>query len=288
MLFVDDEDESLKLEPEQLAGFLHGVWRDEADGSTIYVDGRASRLWAAYCAGGDSECSDYYQFWELRRGQIYAHFTREWCDCFVVLQVESQDSMVGGWWNKDDIPKRGLARLPFVPGVHPCRWVRQDPRRPWPEWAVTALNLPTDGSVSTESLAAELAKRTSVSRVAPERTSQGRYHQRIALWTAGRERLARVAASLEHRAWWLLHNLVAHPLLAVVQRPRTVALHDWTSRRLNRDDGLAASTIPRPERRLWWILHNLVAHPAIGLVPCGITFRWHDITARRMRVAGWI
>lgn len=120
------------------------------------------------------------------------------------------------------------------------------------------------------------------------RGAAGRYHQRLALWTAGRAGVGRLAASACHRGWWLLHNLVTHPLLALTRGRRAVALHDWTSRGLNRDATLEPSPTPRVQRRLWWVVHNLLAHPAIALAPCAATFRWHDATARRMRVAGWV
>jgi hypothetical protein len=283
----DEEDDGPILAADHVPGFLHGMWRDEVRGSTMCIDGRVGEPLTVYCSGGDHELTGVYLRWQLRRGQLLAEFRwlREPISGVVVLQAESNDSLVGGWWYHRDVPNEQRTRLPFVPGVHPCRWIRQDPRRPWPIWACERLDLATDGSLTSESLA---AVRSDPQRGATEPGAAGRYRQRIALWTDARTGLAGLTARLRHHGWWLLHNLVAHPLLAVLPARPAVALHDWTSRRLNRDPTLERSGTPRVERRLWWILHNLVAHPAIGLAPCATTFRWHDASARRMRVAGWI
>ena len=90
---------------------------------------------------------------------------------------------------------------------------------------------------------------------------------------------SRLAVRLRHHGWWLVHDLVAHPLLALAPLRPSIALHDWTSRRLNLDEAIEPSPVPRIERRLWWLVHNLVSHR---------TFRWHDTTARRMAVHGWV
>lgn len=34
-------------------------------------------------------------------------------------------------------------------------------------------------------------------------------------------------------AWWLLHNLVAHPLIGVLPLKPFFSFHDWTSRRMH-------------------------------------------------------
>ncbi len=36
-----------------------------------------------------------------------------------------------------------------------------------------------------------------------------------------------------HRMWWLLHNLVAHPLIGIFPLTPLFIFHDWTSRRLH-------------------------------------------------------
>ena len=38
---------------------------------------------------------------------------------------------------------------------------------------------------------------------------------------------------LRHYGWWLLHNVVAHPILGIIPCRLTFAFHDWTSSRLN-------------------------------------------------------
>lgn len=285
MLLKENEDPP-ELDPRRALEFLPGVWRDEVRGSTIYIVARGYYPMTVYCYGGDHELTGDFRYWEYRRGQFYAKFQwrRQPIAGIFVLQPESPDRMVGGWWYDRDVKGHPPSQLPFLPGINPANWVRQDPRRPWPTWATTALRLPTDGSVTSESLAAA-SERTALQPDA--RTAAGRYDQRLVRWTAGREGLARWAARAEHRAWWLAHNLVVHPLLALVQARWAVALHDWTSRRLNLDAEQQPSPPPQVERRFWWLVHNLAAHPAIGLAPCPTTFAWHDATARRMRVANW-
>ena len=97
--------------------------------------------------------------------------------------------------------------------------------------------------------------------------------------------------SVRHHAWWMIHNLVAHPLLGVMPGAMSVAFHDWTSRRLNavlqRDDRAGS---PPPALRSYgrWLAHNVLVHAALGLVPCKITFRWHDRSAAWMAVPGWV
>lgn len=316
LVYYDDDEENHgpppRLDPGRPFDFLHGLWRDEVRGSTICIDGRHDRPRVVYCFGGDHELTGRYIDWRFERGQFMALFRwlRQPIAGYAVLQPDTQNSMHGGWWYHKDVPWERSLRLPFLPGVNPSRWIRQDPRRPWPLWACEKLDLPTDGSVTSESLLstaatattadtstalapADLARTvelppTNAIRIPPERTSEGRYRLRVALWTGGRGGLARLVARARHHGWWLLHNLVAHPLLALSAGKLAVALHDWTSRRLNRDDALEPSPPPVIERRFWWIVHNLATHPAIGLVPCATTFRWHDATARRMRVAGWV
>jgi hypothetical protein len=111
---------------------------------------------------------------------------------------------------------------------------------------------------------------------------------------------------LRHHALWLLHNLVAHPLLAVLPNARIVAFHERTSAWLNHQEKavshqpsanspggeskLASRAARRPEirHRTSWIFHNLVAHLAIGLFPCAASFRIHDWSAKKMAVPGWV
>jgi hypothetical protein len=122
-------------------------------------------------------------------------------------------------------------------------------------------------------------------------TAAARYAQRVDRWCGDMRGPARLARRLRFHAWWLLHNLVAHALLAVTPTRRVVAFHDWTSRKLWPDDDAPeypASPLPQIDRRLLWILHNLGAHAAIGLLPCALTFRWHDDTAGRMDVPDWV
>ena len=289
-MYIPDDDDDVQV-VEALANgrrpwpFLHGLWRDEVRGSTMCIDASEGSPQVAYCSGGEHELTCVYERWTFDGRQFFARW--RWLDRpltgYVVLRIESRDSLVGGWWYQRDVPDEQLSRLPFVPGVNPCRWVRQPRTRPWPDWATKHLELPASSNADSIIFALPPARRKPF-----ERTSAARYRERIERWIGGRHGLSRLAARLRHHGWWLVHNLVAHPLLALAPLRPSVALHDWTSRRLNLDDAIAPSPAPRIERRLWWLLHNLVSHPTIGLFPCARSFRWLDTTARRMAVHGWI
>jgi hypothetical protein len=38
---------------------------------------------------------------------------------------------------------------------------------------------------------------------------------------------------IEHRAWWLVHNLIAHPLIGILPVRFAFKFHDWTSRQMS-------------------------------------------------------
>ncbi len=59
--------------------------------------------------------------------------------------------------------------------------------------------------------------------------SEGRYERRIEKFRAAGKRAPRV----QHYAWWVIHNAVAHGFLAVVPCRLTFRFHDWTSKKLN-------------------------------------------------------
>ena len=91
---------------------------------------------------------------------------------------------------------------------------------------------------------------------------------------------------LRHAHWWLLHNAIAHPILAVL--PNRLWLHDWTSQRLNLRQNLRPSRKPEIPDRRKWVWHNVIVHLAIGLVPCRATFAYHDRTAEQMNIPDWV
>jgi hypothetical protein len=123
-----------------------------------------------------------------------------------------------------------------------------------------------------------------LSEVATARGSAYRYAKRQRRWTAEVRRWPR----LRHHGWWLLHNVIAHPLVGVWPATPAIRFHDLTSRRLNRNVRQFASVRPAISRRAAWVLHNVVGHLAIGLLPCRATFAWHDRSAEAMGVADWV
>ncbi len=285
MRWLQDETEA------EAFAYLHGLWVDRERGSTVCVDARTSPPRVPYCSGGDSELSGVFENWRFVGGQFVARF--RWLNRaiagHIVLRPDGANHLVGGWWYDKDVPDGQIGRLPFLPGIHPCLWVRQSDDRAWPSWGAAHLGLDPDVPVTTRRYPGPLMRRGSLETAVSERGAAGRYRQRIVRWTEQRSGLERLTAKVRHHVWWLAHNLVAHPLLAVAASRPVINLHDWTSQRLNRERE-APEPSPAPEigHRLWWVVHNLVAHPAIALVPCATTFKWHDVSARRMRVPGWI
>jgi len=59
--------------------------------------------------------------------------------------------------------------------------------------------------------------------------SEGRYAKRIEKFRARGVRFPR----LQHYAWWVIHNIGAHGMLAVYPCRWTFRFHDWTSVKLN-------------------------------------------------------
>jgi len=60
-------------------------------------------------------------------------------------------------------------------------------------------------------------------------TSYGRFEVRIEKWK--RE----TGSALPHHFWWFVHNCIAHPAIGLAPIRRTFEFHDFTSRKINRD-----------------------------------------------------
>ena len=67
---------------------------------------------------------------------------------------------------------------------------------------------------------------------AEELGSAGRYHARVERFETDGMRAPRA----RHRAWWVVHNCIAHMVLGIAPCQTTFRFHDWTSRRLNHDE----------------------------------------------------
>lgn len=119
----------------------------------------------------------------------------------------------------------------------------------------------------------------------PDEDSESRYYNRIRSF----QRDGKPYPQLRHHALWLLHNCVAHPVLAIWPTRGAVEFHQLTSNWLNhRPEAIGLPQLPEVRKRRAWVVHNLVAHLLIGLIPCRHTFQWHDQTAREMEVPGWV
>lgn len=119
----------------------------------------------------------------------------------------------------------------------------------------------------------------------PKEGSAHRYRERIEKFKADGKALPQV----RHYLFWLLHNLVAHPILGLVPTQVTVDFHEVTSKWLNHEEErILATPVPVIRDRLGWLYHNIVAHVAIGLLPCETTFDIHDTSAKDMDVPGWV
>jgi hypothetical protein len=117
-------------------------------------------------------------------------------------------------------------------------------------------------------------------------TAAARYARRREAW----QRHHRHLPLVRHHGWWLLHNVVTHPLLGIVPWGGFILFHDWTSMHLNHHPAIRPSTPPviPPGRRWAWTWHNVVGHLAIGLLPVGPVFAFHDRTADAMMVEDWV
>jgi hypothetical protein len=60
-----------------------------------------------------------------------------------------------------------------------------------------------------------------------ESGSERRFHSRIDAFRIGKRPV------FKHHLWWLVHNVVAHPLIGVVPCSATFDFHDWTSKKIN-------------------------------------------------------
>lgn len=134
--------------------------------------------------------------------------------------------------------------------------------------------------------------------------SLGRYKARIKWF----EKDKKAHPKLRHRAFWLLHNCVAHPLLGLFPDSYAFAFHsltsDWLNHKTPFDErevlvGFEYKRITQESIYLdWdkpnikdsraWRIHNCVAHMLIGLFPHEKTFKYHDKTAVEMDVDGWV
>jgi len=93
---------------------------------------------------------------------------------------------------------------------------------------------------------------------------------------------------VRHAAFWVLHNAVAHPLLAVAPSTYTVDVHELTSRWLNKKRFFRPHKVPTIRNRTAWVWHNAVMHPLIAFFPVKVAFDLHDASAAAMGVPGWV
>jgi hypothetical protein len=115
-------------------------------------------------------------------------------------------------------------------------------------------------------------------------TASERYDQRHTRFVA---RFGQ-AGRLLHRAAWIAHNCVAHPLLGVVPGELTMRLHDRTSDVLNLRAEPLRSPTPQLRRRAAWFFHNSVVHPLIGMMPSQRAFELHDATIELLDDDNWL
>lgn len=61
----------------------------------------------------------------------------------------------------------------------------------------------------------------------PEDGSEERFHERIRVFEEANKPKAK------HHFWWLVHNAIAHPLIALMPIRTFFKFHDWTSHKIN-------------------------------------------------------
>jgi len=140
----------------------------------------------------------------------------------------------------------------------------------------------------------------------PKKGAESRFHARVSRFEAARQPWPK----LRHHAFWMLHNCISHPFLAVSPGPTAVEFHELTSQWLNHVepkglrpeqqevakrvglDTLRSRTlvtrIPTIKKRAAWFVHNAIAHPLIGVLPTKWAFKIHDKTAEAMEVPYWV
>lgn len=118
-------------------------------------------------------------------------------------------------------------------------------------------------------------------------TSEERYKERLFYFLKDKKALPR----LRHYLLWLLHNCIAHPILALCVSSYTIEFHELTSQWLNHT-GVRINFLrimaPKISNKFSWFMHNFIAHIAIGLFPFKPIFKFHDKTAKWMNVSGWV
>lgn len=69
-------------------------------------------------------------------------------------------------------------------------------------------------------------------------TSETRYDNRRKQWVSDFKGKKKLVQTLKHYGWWIVHNFIAHPLLAFLYKLEiSVKIHDWTSQKLNKING---------------------------------------------------
>lgn len=125
---------------------------------------------------------------------------------------------------------------------------------------------------------ARVAKRNS--------TSAGRFQYRLNVFkTDGRPHPV-----LRHWGFWVIHNCVVHPMMAVSPSSFLLELHELSSYWVNHRSGSALyfNLPPKIKSRFWWTLHNFIGHMAIGILPIKPCFAFHDWSAPKMGSPDWV
>ncbi len=61
--------------------------------------------------------------------------------------------------------------------------------------------------------------------------SEERYKERPVLWEEAKH------GAIYHYCWWLIHNLISHPLIGLFPVKPFFRLHDWTSHHMHNRKG---------------------------------------------------
>ena len=111
-----------------------------------------------------------------------------------------------------------------------------------------------------------------------------RYKKRQGWW----KKTGKKFPLVRHHFWWVLHNVVSHPLLGLFPTKSMVWFHDWTSQHLNVRKGIRPSPMPEIPNYWSWLWHNSAGHIIIGIFPVEASFDYHDWTSERMKVKHWL
>lgn len=120
--------------------FFEGVWLNSSSGSNYFAKVINNELLIAYLYHNVPDNPAHYYKCKLIGDTLFARF--EWfsrdISGYLFLKVESEDSLVGGWWYGEDIPHEVRNNIKLInetiPFMEPMSWRRIKEKKTEPKW----------------------------------------------------------------------------------------------------------------------------------------------------------